>query len=63
MKILWVPPKGSFPDTTPDLLRNPQLMFPTLVGLTPSEHTGLMMEEEFDLLPLDEHWDVLGAPR
>jgi len=60
MRILLVTPKSNFPDVTPGWLRIPQLTLPILAGLTPSEHEVLMVEEEFEPLPLDGHWDVVG---
>ena len=60
MKILLVSPKSSFPDVTPGSLRVPQLTLPILAALTPSEHDVLMIEEEFEPLPLDTHWDLVG---
>ncbi len=60
MRILLVVPKSNFPDTTPRWLRVPQLTLPILEGLTPPEHEVLTVEEEFDPLPLDQHWDVVG---
>lgn len=60
MRVLLVSPKSSFPDVTPSWLRIPQLTLPILVGLTPSEHEVLTVEEEFERLPLDQYWDVVG---
>jgi radical SAM superfamily enzyme YgiQ (UPF0313 family) len=60
MKILLVVPRSKFPDTTPRWLRVPQLTLPILEGLTPSEHEVLTVEEEFEPLPIDQHWDVVG---
>jgi radical SAM superfamily enzyme YgiQ (UPF0313 family) len=60
MKILLVVPRSKFPDTTPRWLRVPQLTLPILEGLTPSEHEVLTAEEEFEPLPIDQHWDVVG---
>ncbi len=60
MKILLVSPKSNFPDATPGWLRIPQLTLPILAALTPSEHEVLMVEEEFEPLPLDDDWDVVG---
>jgi radical SAM superfamily enzyme YgiQ (UPF0313 family) len=60
MRILLVTPKSNFPDATPRWLRVPQLTLPILAGLTPSEHEVLMVEEEFESLPLDDNWDVVG---
>ena len=60
MRILLVVPKSNFPDVTPGWQRVPQLTLPILEGLTPSEHEVLTVEEEFEHLPLDEHWDVVG---
>jgi radical SAM superfamily enzyme YgiQ (UPF0313 family) len=60
MRVLLVSPKSNFPDVTPGSLRIPQLTLPILAGLTPSEHEVLMIEEEFEPLPLDGHWDVVG---
>lgn len=60
MRILLVCPKSSFPDATPSFLRIPQLTLPILAGLTPPEHEVRMCEEEFEPLPHDGHWDVVG---
>jgi len=60
MRILFVSPKSNFPDATPGWMRIPQLTLPILAGLTPSEHEVSMVEEEFESLPLDGHWDVVG---
>jgi radical SAM superfamily enzyme YgiQ (UPF0313 family) len=60
MKILLISPKSNFPDATPGWLRIPQLTLPILAALTPSEHEVLMVEEEFEPLPLDDDWDVVG---
>lgn len=60
MRILLIVPKGNFPDVTPRWLRIPQLTLPVLTGLTPPEHEVLTVEEEFEGLPLQDHWDVVG---
>jgi radical SAM superfamily enzyme YgiQ (UPF0313 family) len=60
MKVLLVAPKSNFPDVIPGALRIPQLTLPILAALTPSQHEVLMVEEEFERLPLDDHWDVVG---
>ena len=60
MRVLLVSTKSNFPDVTPGWLRIPQLTLPILAGLTPPEHEVVMVEEEFDRLPLDGHWDVVG---
>jgi len=60
MRVLLVSPKSNFPDVTPGALRIPQLTLPILAALTPSEHEVLMVEEEFERLPLDDRWDVVG---
>jgi len=60
MRVLLVSPKSNFPDATPAWLRIPQLTLPILAALTPPEHQVAMVEEEFERLPLDEHWDVVG---
>jgi radical SAM superfamily enzyme YgiQ (UPF0313 family) len=60
MRVLLVSPKSSFPDVTPRWLRIPQLVLPILAALTPAEHEVLMVEEEFECLPVDESWDVVG---
>jgi radical SAM superfamily enzyme YgiQ (UPF0313 family) len=60
MRVLLVSPKSNFPDVTPGWLRIPQLTLPILAGLTPPEHEVVMVEEEFERLPLDGHWDVVG---
>jgi radical SAM superfamily enzyme YgiQ (UPF0313 family) len=60
MRILLVSPKSNFPDATPGWMRIPQLTLPILAGLSPSEHEVSMVEEEFEPLPLNGHWDVVG---
>jgi radical SAM superfamily enzyme YgiQ (UPF0313 family) len=60
MRILLISPKRNFPYVTPGWLRIPQLTLPILAALTPPEHEVLMIEEEFERLPLDGHWDVVG---
>ncbi|NVL93192.1 MAG: B12-binding domain-containing radical SAM protein [Desulfobacterales bacterium] len=60
MNILLISPKSNFPDVTPAWLRIPQLALPILAALTSPEHEVLMIEEEFERLPLDGHWDVVG---
>jgi radical SAM superfamily enzyme YgiQ (UPF0313 family) len=60
MKILLIVPKSKFPDVTPRWLRIPQLTLPLITGLTPPEHKVVIVEEEFEGLPLDDHWDVVG---
>ena len=60
MRILLISPKTNFPDVAPGWLRIPQLTLPTLAALTPSEHEVLIADEDYDRLPLDEHWDVVG---
>ena len=60
MRILLISPKSNFPDATPGWMRIPQLTLPILAGLTPFEHEVSMVEEEFEPLPLDGHWDVVG---
>jgi radical SAM superfamily enzyme YgiQ (UPF0313 family) len=60
MRILLIVPKSNFPDVTPRWLRIPQLTLPILKGLTPPEHEVLTVEEEFERLPLDDRWDVVG---
>jgi radical SAM superfamily enzyme YgiQ (UPF0313 family) len=60
VKILLVSPKSNFPDARPAALRIPQLTLPILTGLTPHEHDVLMVEDEYERLPLDEHWDAVG---
>jgi radical SAM superfamily enzyme YgiQ (UPF0313 family) len=60
MRVLLVSPKSSFPDITPSWLRIPQLVLPIVAGLTPSEHEVLIVEEEFERLPLGDNWDVVG---
>ncbi len=60
MRILLISPKSNFPDVTPGWLRIPQLTLPILAALTPPEHEVLMVEEEFEPLPLDDDWDVVG---
>jgi radical SAM superfamily enzyme YgiQ (UPF0313 family) len=44
----------------PAWLRIPQLTLPILASLTPSEHEVVMVDEEVERLPVDEHWDVVG---
>ncbi len=60
MRILLICPKSNFPDVTPGSLRIPQLTLPILAGLTPPDHEVLMVEEEFDPLPMKDCWDVVG---
>jgi radical SAM superfamily enzyme YgiQ (UPF0313 family) len=60
MRILLIVPRSNFPDVTPRWLRIPQLTLPILTGLTPPGHEVLMVEEEFEELPLNDHWDVVG---
>jgi radical SAM superfamily enzyme YgiQ (UPF0313 family) len=60
MRILLVSPKSNFPDATPGWMRIPQLTLPILAALTPPEHEVSMVEEEFEPLPLDGDWDVVG---
>jgi len=60
MRILLVSPKSNFPDVTPGWLRIPHLALPLLAALTPPEHEVFIAEEEYNRLPLDEHWDVVG---
>jgi hypothetical protein len=59
MRILLLSPKSNFPDVTPSWLRIPQLTLLILAGLTPPEHEVLTVEEEFEPLPLEEHWDAV----
>jgi hypothetical protein len=59
MRILLLSPKSNFPDVTPSWLRIPQLTLLILAGLTPPEHEVLTVEEEFESLPLEEHWDAV----
>jgi len=60
MRILLVTPKSNFPDVTRGSMRIPQLTLPVIESLTPPEHEVRMTEEEFEPLPLDEPWDVVG---
>ena len=60
MKILLISPKSNSPDPAPAALRIPQLTLPIIAGLTPREHDVRMVEDEFEHLPLEEAWDVVG---
>ncbi len=61
MRILLIAPKNTtLDDATPGWLRIPQLPLSILAALTPPEHEVLMVEEEFERLPDDENWDVVG---
>ena len=60
MRILLISPKKDFPDVGRGWLRVPQLILPVLKALTPSEHEVLTVDEEYEPVPLDEHWDVVG---
>lgn len=60
MRILLVSPKSLVSDATAGWLRIPQLSLPILAALTPPEHHVVMVEEEFEPLPVDDRWDVVG---
>ena len=60
MRVLLVSSTSNFPDATPGWLHVPQLALPVLAALTPPQHEVSMAEEEFERVPLDEHWDVVG---
>jgi len=60
MRVLLVSPKNSFTDARPDWLRIPQLALPILAALTPPGHEVETVEEEYQHLPLEERWDVVG---
>ena len=60
MKILLICPKSNFPDVPSRWLRIPQLVLPILEALTPPEHEVVTVEEDYETLPLGEHWDVVG---
>ncbi|MCX7703312.1 MAG: B12-binding domain-containing radical SAM protein [Planctomycetota bacterium] len=61
MRILLISPKKSgFADLTPGWLRIPQLSLSILSALTPPQHEVITVEEEFERLPLDEDWDLVG---
>lgn len=60
MRILLVSPRSLVSEATSSWLRIPQLSLPILAALTPAGHEVVMVEEEFDPLPLTSHWDVVG---
>jgi hypothetical protein len=60
MRVLLVSPKSNFPDVTAGRFCISQLTLAILAALTPSEHEVLMIQEEFERLPVDEQWDVVG---
>lgn len=60
MRILLVSPRSDFPDITPGWLRIPQLSLHILAALTDPEHEVSIVEEEYEPMPLGEHWDVVG---
>jgi radical SAM superfamily enzyme YgiQ (UPF0313 family) len=60
MRVLLVSPKSNFPDVTAGWFRIPQLTLAILAALTPPEHEVSMIQEEFERLPVDEQWDVVG---
>ena len=60
MRVLLVSPKRNSPDVIPGWFRVPQLTLSILAALTPSEHEVLMTQEEYERLPVGEHWDVVG---
>jgi radical SAM superfamily enzyme YgiQ (UPF0313 family) len=61
MKILLISPKKNGSDeAAPGWLRLPQLPLSILAALTPPEHQVLTVEEEYEQLPLDENWDLVG---
>ncbi len=61
MKILLISPKKNGSDeAAPGWLRLPQLPLSILAALTPPEHEVVTVEEEYEQLPLDENWDVVG---
>ena len=60
MRILILAPRSNFPEPTPGWLRIPQLALAVLEALTPEGHEVRVVEEEFEPLPLDEHWDLIG---
>lgn len=60
LRILLIAPKSEYPDVTPGWLRIPQLSLPLLAALTPTEHEVVQVEEEYEPLPLDDSWDVVG---
>jgi radical SAM superfamily enzyme YgiQ (UPF0313 family) len=60
VRVLLVSPKRyDFADTTP-WLRIPQLSLAVLGALTPPEYEVAMVEEEYERLPVEENWDVVG---
>jgi radical SAM superfamily enzyme YgiQ (UPF0313 family) len=61
LKILLISPKkNDFDDACPGWLRIPQLPLSILAALTPPEHEVVTVEEEFEPLPADEDWDLVG---
>jgi radical SAM superfamily enzyme YgiQ (UPF0313 family) len=61
MRILLLSPRPSnYSYEAPAWLRIPQLALSILASLTPPEHEVVMCEEEYDPLPMNEHWDVVG---
>ena len=60
MRILLVSPTNTTSGVTARWLRMPQLSLPILAALTPPEHEVVMVEEEYEPLPADERWDVVG---
>jgi radical SAM superfamily enzyme YgiQ (UPF0313 family) len=61
MKVLFISPKkNGTDDAAPGWLRLPQLPLSILAALTPAEHEVVKVEEEYEPLPLDENWDVVG---
>jgi radical SAM superfamily enzyme YgiQ (UPF0313 family) len=60
MRVLLISPKSNFPDVTPGWLRIPTLTLGMLAALTPSQDEVTTVEEDYEPLPLDAHWDVVG---
>ena len=60
MRILLVSPASSFPDVPSRWLRIPQLSLPVLASLTPPGHEVVTVEEDYEPVPFEEQWDVVG---
>lgn len=60
MKILLISPVIDLNKKTPYGLKLPSLSLYILKGLTPKKHTVDIVEEEFDNLDFDGHFDLVG---
>lgn len=61
MKILLISPRATnFTYAFPGWLQIPQLALSILASLTPPEHEVVMCEDEYEPLPADGNWDVVG---